>query len=109
MRSRWALGLVLLLTTLPGCDVEVSNKAIIYPPVSGLVEVRWRLGVRGIRQVDYSLDGQPVGTSSNASTNFSAQIDSAKFTNGAHTFRASAIDPGGQAVQTVEHLLMIQN
>jgi hypothetical protein len=100
---------VLALAPLAGCDVEVANKAIVYPPVSGLVEVRWRLGVKGIRNVDYSLDGQAVASSSNASTNFAAQLDSAKFPNGAHTFRAVAIDPSGATAQTVEHLVLIQN
>jgi hypothetical protein len=111
MRSRWRLAAwaALVLAPLAGCDVEVANKAIVYPPVSGLVEVRWRLGVKGIRNVDYSLDGQAVGSSSNATTNFATQIDSAKFPNGAHTFRASAIDPSGLPVQTVEHLFIIQN
>jgi hypothetical protein len=103
------LALALLAPALAGCDVELSNNATVYPPVSGLMEARWQLGVKGIREVDYTLDGQPIGSSSNASTTFAVQLDSAKFSNGAHLFRATAIDANGQAVQAVEHTLMIQN
>jgi hypothetical protein len=99
----------LVVSALAACDVEASNTAMVYPPVSGLMEVRWRLGVTGIRQVDYSLDGQVIATSSNASSAFATQLDSAKYSNGAHTFQATAISAAGQPVQQVQHLVYFQN
>ena len=115
MPTRWlsrgaiALALILAAPPLAGCDVELSNAATVYPPISGLLEVRWRLDVKGIRQVDYTLDGELVASSSNAATSFTAQFDSARFPNGAHTFRATALDIDGQPVQAVEHMVFIQN
>jgi hypothetical protein len=111
VRPWWIMALLVSLAVpaLTGCDVDVTNTATVYPPVSGLMEVRWRLGVTGIRQVEYSLDGQVIATSSNASTSFAAQLDSTKFGNGAHTFQATAISATGQPVQRVEHLVFIQN
>lgn len=111
-RSRMPLRLVamgLLVCALAGCGSTMTNRATVYPLISGFVQVRWRLAVSGIARVEYTIDEQPIGASTDAASSFAIQIESPKFSNGPHTMRAVAQNAQGQPLRTVEHTLLIQN
>jgi hypothetical protein len=103
----WAIALGAM--ALMGCGANLTNTATVYPLISGGIEVRWKLSVSGIQEVDYTVDDQIAGTSTTNTNEFAVQFDTHKFVNGLHVLRAVALDGNHQTIQTVQHALLIQN
>lgn len=59
--------------------------------------------------VEFSLDGQHVGEDADGTDGFALALDTSRYTNGFHALKAVARDDRGAVVQTVEHMVLIQN
>lgn len=103
------LSILAVAAVLTACNPTFSNRAIVYPPVSGLFDINWRLSVAGVTSVEFFVDDRSLGTDSDASNGFSMEFDSSTVPNGLHRMRAVAKNAAGQTVGTVEHTLSIEN
>ena len=107
MRSLLALAAALALAA---CDAPIDNQSSqVYPPITGSVDLHWRLAVTDVVEVDYSIDGQPVGHSTDAPSLFAVELDSTKFPNGLHRLTVAAIDATGLPIHSLEHTVRFQN
>lgn len=102
-----ALGLLPLL--LGACNQVLANKATVYPPVSGLFDINWRLSIAGVSSVEFFIDDRPIGTDGDGSNGFAMEFDSQTVPNGLHRMRAVARNAAGVEVASVEHSLNIEN
>jgi Bacterial Ig domain len=108
-RFRLAWPMAGALTLLLACEPTITNRAAVYPPISGSTDVKLNVTATGVSSVEFTLDGQPVGTDTDATDGFAAELDSTKHANGLHVLKAIAKDDTGAVRQTIEHTLLFQN
>ena len=100
----------LVMTLAAGCNATLVNKsAVVFPVLTGTVQIQWQLSTQGVHEVDYMLDGAVVASSSDATDLFAIAFDSTKVPNGMHTLRVIALDANGQPQRVISHTLLIKN
>ena len=99
-----------LVLGLAGCDTPVPNQsALVYPALSGPVQIQWNFDTTGVQEVDYTVDGSAVGSSTDPTTQFKIQLDTSKFANGLHDLKLQALDATKTPVHELENTILIKN